>query len=146
MNCAIQWYGGKTIHLPWLLPLLPAAPVFVDAFAGSGAVILNRPPASDREVYNDLDDRIVAIYRALQTNADALITAVRLTPWHRGELARALVSSPAPVHTIETARCAVVALRQIRSGLTIGTARQYSYGRRGHEHPRMVDIAARLDL
>ena len=146
-TAAIKWYGGKTIHLPWLLPLLPAAPVFVDAFGGSGAVILNRPAASRREVYNDLDDRIVAIYRALQTEPAALRAAIRLTPWHRSELARALRPPDAPLATVEFARRAFVALREIRQGLTKATPRQFSYDRRVKTaYPQMVELADRLEM
>ena len=71
-TAAIQWYGGKTIHLPWLLPLLPRAPVFVDAFGGSGAVILNRP-------YLPLlpKDNPTAVLAAVLGNQDEL---PRMTP------------------------------------------------------------------
>ncbi len=54
---AFGWYGGKFSHLDWLLPLLPECHHYCEPFAGSGAVLLNRPP-SPVETYNDLDGEV----------------------------------------------------------------------------------------
>src|SRR5438552_6607042 len=51
---AFGWYGGKFSHLDWILPLLPPCHHYCEPFAGSAAVLLNRPP-SPVETYNDLD-------------------------------------------------------------------------------------------
>jgi DNA adenine methylase len=58
----ITWFGGKSRQLHWLLPLFPPHQVFVDVFGGSGAVLLGKPP-SPVDVYNDIDGRLVNLFR-----------------------------------------------------------------------------------
>jgi DNA adenine methylase len=62
---AFGWYGGKFSHLDWLLPLLPACHHYCEPFAGSAAVLLNRPPAPV-ETYNDLDGEVANFFRVLR--------------------------------------------------------------------------------
>ncbi|MGH7226409.1 MAG: DNA adenine methylase, partial [Gemmataceae bacterium] len=63
------WYGGKFSHLAWLLPLLPKCHHYCEPFAGSAAVLLNRPP-SPIETYNDLDGEVVNFFRVLREAKD----------------------------------------------------------------------------
>src|SRR5437763_7567247 len=81
---AFGWYGGKFSHLDWLLPLLPACHHYCEPFAGSAAILLNRPP-SPVETYNDLDGEVVNFFRVLRTEKDKLIEAIALTPFSREE-------------------------------------------------------------
>jgi DNA adenine methylase len=62
---AFGWYGGKYSHLDWLLPLLPECHHYCEPFAGSAAVLLNRP-TSPVETYNDLDGEVVNFFRELR--------------------------------------------------------------------------------
>ncbi|MGH8164307.1 MAG: DNA adenine methylase, partial [Rhodanobacteraceae bacterium] len=82
------WYGGKFSHLDWLLPLLPSCHHYCEPFAGSGAVLLNRP-ASALETYNDLDGEIVNFFRVLRDDGDGLTRAIGLTPFSREEFSLA---------------------------------------------------------
>src|SRR5206468_529612 len=51
---AFGYYGGKFSHLDFILPLLPTHFThYCEVFGGSGAVLINRPPAPV-ETYNDL--------------------------------------------------------------------------------------------
>jgi DNA adenine methylase len=59
---AFGWYGGKFSHLDWILPLLPRCHHYCEPFAGSGAVLINRPP-SPVETYNDTDGEVVNFFR-----------------------------------------------------------------------------------
>ncbi len=83
---AFGWYGGKFSHLGWLLPMLPPCRTFVDAYGGSGAVLLNRP-LSPIDVYNDLDGDVVNFFRVLREHRDQLMEAIDLTPYSREEFA-----------------------------------------------------------
>jgi site-specific DNA-adenine methylase len=82
----ITWFGGKSRQLHWLLPLFPPHQVFVDVFGGSGAVLLGKPP-SPVDVYNDIDGRLVNLFRVLrdEEQAQRLIKSLELTPFSRSE-------------------------------------------------------------
>ena len=77
---AFPYYGGKNSHLSWLLPLLPYDTKYIEPFAGSAAVLLNRE-RSDMEVYNDIDRNVVNFFRVLRDQGDALIEKQALTPY-----------------------------------------------------------------
>lgn len=109
------WYGGKFSHLSWLLPLLPQTPFYCEPFAGSGAVLLNRPP-SGVETYNDLDGEVVNFFKVLRDQPEELQRIMALTPFSREEFAQACkldVSLP----PLERARRFYVRARQVRTGL-----------------------------
>ena len=112
---AFGWYGGKYSHLDWLLPLLPSCHHYCEPFGGSGAVLLNRPPAPV-ETYNDLDNEVVNFFSVLRTNPDELIRQISFTPFSREEFALACnIDSSLP--ELERARRFYVRARQVRTGL-----------------------------
>lgn len=110
------WYGGKFSHLDWLLPQLPACHHYCEPFAGSAAVLLNRPP-SPVETYNDLDGEVVNFFRVLRDQKEALVEAIGLTPFAREEFAIALAQPEADLTPLERARRFFVRARQVRTGL-----------------------------
>jgi DNA adenine methylase len=114
---AFGWYGGKYSHLDWLLPLLlPKCHHYCEPFAGSAAVLINRPP-SPVETYNDLDGEVVNFFRVLRDESDELVRAIALTPFSREEFFLAC-EEPGPETTaIERARRFFVRARQVRTGL-----------------------------
>lgn len=109
------WYGGKFSHLEWLLPLLPQTPYYCEPFAGSGAVLLNRPP-SGVETYNDLDGEVVNFFRVLREYPKELQKQMALTPFSREEFAQACKLDP-KLSSLERARRFYVRARQVRTGL-----------------------------
>jgi DNA adenine methylase len=109
------WYGGKFSHLAWLLPLLPKCHHYCEPFAGSAAVLLNRPP-SPVETYNDLDGEVVNFFRVLRNEKDRLVEAIGLTPFSREEFALACRLDPTAT-PLERARRFYVRARQVRTGL-----------------------------
>lgn len=112
---AFGWYGGKYSHLDWLLPLLPTCHHYCEPFAGSAAVLLNRPPAPV-ETYNDLDGEVANFFRVLRDNKAELVEKIGLTPFSREEFAAACTVDPA-VGPVERARRFYVRARQVRTGL-----------------------------
>jgi DNA adenine methylase len=112
---AFGWYGGKFSHLDWLLPLLPPCHHYCEPFAGSGAVLLNRPP-SPVETYNDLDGEVANFFRVLRDDKERLVEAIGLTPFSREEFDIACQLDPA-VSPLERARRFFVRARQVRTGL-----------------------------
>lgn len=120
---AFGWYGGKFSHLSWLLPLLPQTHRYCEPFAGSAAVLLNRPP-SPVETYNDLDGEICNFFRVLRDEKERLVEAIGLTPFSREEFALACELDPT-LTPFERARRFFVRARQVRTGL----AQRASLGR-----------------
>lgn len=112
---AFGWYGGKFSHLEWLLPLLPSCHHYCEPFAGSAAILINRPPAPV-ETYNDLDGEVCNFFRVLRDHKAKLVEAIGLTPFSREEFSIACT----PEHDlpdIERARRFYIRARQVRTGL-----------------------------
>lgn len=133
---AFAWYGGKAMHLNWLLPLLPPCLHFVDVFGGSAAVLLNRDP-SPIETYNDLDSELVSFFRTLREQPEELVRLLYLTPYSREERAIAFTTisqqRTADLTPLERARRFFVLARQSRSGARIskGHINSWKYTREG---------------
>lgn len=86
---ALRWHGGKWRLAPWIIAHFPAHRGYVEPFGG-GASVLLRKARSYAEVYNDLDDWAVNLFRVLRDPklARKLIKALRLTPFARSEFAQ----------------------------------------------------------
>lgn len=113
---AFGWYGGKFSHLDWLLPLLPAAHHYCEPFAGSAAVLLNRPP-SPIETYNDVDGDVVNFFQILRKQKAELIEAIGLTPFSREEFYFAVQPRGERISKLERARRFFIRARQARTGM-----------------------------
>lgn len=124
---AFGWYGGKYSHLDFILPHIPQdARHFCDAYGGSAAVLINRPPAPV-ETYNDIDSELVNFFAMLRNQGSQLIKAISLTPFAREELVQACTYEPG-LTALERARRFYVRARQTRTGL----AQTSSEGRWAH--------------
>lgn len=85
----VRWHGGKWKLAPWIITHLPPHRIYVEPFGGGGSVLM-RKARSYAEVYNDLDDDIVNLFRVLRgPRAQELIDALRLTPFARTEFLNA---------------------------------------------------------
>jgi len=58
----LRYFGGKWAIAPWVLSHLPPHRIYVEPFGGAASILL-RKPRSRIEVYNDLDEEIVGIFR-----------------------------------------------------------------------------------
>lgn len=61
----VRWYGGKGNMLAKILPLIPPSKVYCEPYGGAGSILCNLEPRQV-EVYNDLDNRLVNLFRVLQ--------------------------------------------------------------------------------
>jgi DNA adenine methylase len=91
----LRYHGGKFRLAPWILSFFPQHAVYVEAFGGGGSVLL----AKDRvptEVYNDLDSRVVGLFRVLRNPSKAaeLARRLELTPFAREEYETWCYSEP----------------------------------------------------
>lgn len=101
----LRWHGGKWLLAPWVIAHMPAHRVYVEPFGGAASVLL-RKPRSYCEVYNDLDDEVVNLFRVMRSSdAGRLVDLLRLTPFAAVEFASAYSASDCPV---ERARRTVV--------------------------------------
>ncbi|GIV51998.1 MAG: hypothetical protein KatS3mg038_2519 [Candidatus Kapaibacterium sp.] len=92
LRAPFQWFGGKGNMLANLLPLIPAGGrPYCEPYAGAASVFFARDPAPV-EVINDLDDRIVNLFRVLQDREqfEELKHRIMWTPYARAEFGRAL--------------------------------------------------------
>jgi DNA adenine methylase len=93
----LRWHGGKWLLAPWIISHFPAHSVYVEPFGGAASVLI-RKPRSYAEVYNDLDQGAVNLFRVLRSDRAAeLIEALRLTPFARAEFAEAYHPVDCPV-------------------------------------------------
>jgi DNA adenine methylase len=102
----LRWHGGKWRLAPWIIAHLPPHRIYVEPFGGAASVLL-RKPRSYGEVYNDLDDEVVGLFRVLREPATAarLVELLRLTPFARAEFEGAYEACDEP---IERARRLVI--------------------------------------
>jgi DNA adenine methylase len=68
----LRWPGGKSRHLPVILPLITPHLCYVEPFAGGLAVLLAKE-RSRTEVVNDTNGTLVALYRNAQWHCEALL-------------------------------------------------------------------------
>ena len=81
----LRYFGGKWVLSPWIIGHFPAHRCYTDAFGGGGSVLMRKPRAQE-EVYNDLDDEIVNVFRVLRDQGDeACAGASRSTVYARAE-------------------------------------------------------------
>jgi len=102
----LRWHGGKWRLAPWIIGHFPHHRVYVEPFGGAGSVLLRKPRAY-AEIYNDLDDEVVSLFRVLRDSAQAcaLKRALELTPFARSEFRS---SYEQPDDAVERARRLVV--------------------------------------
>lgn len=102
----LRYHGGKWRLAPWIVQHFPVHRIYVEPFGG-GASVLLRKPRSHGEVYNDLNDDVVNLFRVLRNDEQSarLIAQLELTPFARAEWQAAYDMTEDPV---ERARRTVV--------------------------------------
>ncbi len=94
----LRWHGGKWLLAPWIISHFPAHRVYVEPFGGAASVLIRKERAY-AEVYNDLDDDVVNLFRVLRDrkNGDQLLADLRMTPFARTEFNEAYLPTDCPV-------------------------------------------------
>lgn len=102
----LRYFGGKFLLAPWIISHMPKHRVYVEPFGGAASVLMQKP-RSYAEVYNDLDDRIVNVFRVLQDRVMSreLEDKLKLTPFSRREFELASEDS---IIAVESARRTII--------------------------------------
>ena len=79
---ALPYYGGKSVHGPWIAGQLPITDLYIEPYAGMLGVLLRRPPVKI-ELVNDLNGDIANWWWAVRDDHQALARMVCLTPRSR---------------------------------------------------------------
>lgn len=80
----LRYHGGKWMLAPWILSQFPAHRTYIESFGGGGSILL-RKNRSFSEVYNDLDEEIVSLFRVARDQGEQLAQMLELTPFARAE-------------------------------------------------------------
>ena len=135
----LRYYGGKAALAEWIIQHFPPHQSYLEPFCGGAAVLLRKAPAA-LETINDLDGDVVAFFRAMRDQSDALIRAIELTPFSREEVAAARITDDT-LPDLERARRLYV-----RSWQTIhGAPTKQNSGWRVERHPGSNNIGAWAD-
>lgn len=105
----LRYHGAKFRLAPWIIKFFPAHSTYVEAFAGAAGVLMRKTRA-EAEVLNDLDDRIVRVFRVLRDPILALELQRRLelTPFSRSEFEDAYRPPPNDDDEVEAVRRTIV--------------------------------------
>ncbi len=72
MNSLIGWVGGKRLLAKTIVALLPKHTCYVEVFGGAAWVLFAKEP-SKAEVYNDLDGRLVELFRTVKEHPQEFV-------------------------------------------------------------------------
>lgn len=129
----IPYYGAKVQMAPRIAALLPPHEHYVEAFAGSLAVLLAKRP-STLETVNDLDEHLVTFWRVVRDNPAELVSLIDATPHSRSEFDEALDFGEAGLSDVERARRVFTRVVQGRMGALGKTGWRFKVDAVGAQH------------
>ena len=73
-KCLINWVGGKRLLRKTIAKVIPEdIKSYIEPFGGGGWVLFYKDKWADLEVYNDLDGRLVNLFRIVKYHPNAFI-------------------------------------------------------------------------
>lgn len=89
MKTPINYYGGKTLMLPHLRPLVPPHTIYTETYLGGASMFFDKV-AAKIEVINDINNVVVNFYEVLKTNYKSLKRLIDATLVSRYQHKKAL--------------------------------------------------------
>lgn len=91
----MRYFGGKWQLAPWIVSHFPTHKVYVEPYGGAASVFMHKTP-SKVEVYNDLDQDVVNVFRVLRDPLrwPELLRRMRCMPYARREFDATLTPTP----------------------------------------------------
>lgn len=132
MKSVLKYPGAKNRLAKWICGYIPKHDVYVEPFAGSLAVLFNKP-ICHIETVNDIHDEVVNYFKVLRDKPDALIGKITLTPYSRTEYEMAYEKA---TDDIERARRFCV-----RCWMGFGCANRYKNGFKSGQQSRSPNPA-----
>lgn len=82
----LRYYGGKTYLRTFLLDLIPHHDIYIEVFGGGGSMLLGKKP-SKLEVFNDLNEEVVSLFRVIRDpdKFAKLYHLMLLTPYSKSD-------------------------------------------------------------
>jgi DNA adenine methylase len=127
MKPILSYYGGKQRIASRIVDVIRTIPhdTYAEPFAGGAAVLFakDRPHVTNfdhyREVINDVDERIVSLYRVCQAQGDDLLQLLKYTPYSQSEHSKSSAILRGEIDTDELRRAWAVIVN-IRQGFAKG--------------------------
>lgn len=82
MNAIFKYPGSKWSVAKWIIDFFPEHHSYLEPFAGSLAVLMNKP-RSHIETVNDLDGNVVNLFRWIRDDPEKLAHEIYFTPYAR---------------------------------------------------------------
>lgn len=96
MKRILNYPGSKWGMAEWIINHMPKHEVYLEPFFGSGAVFFNKSPVKI-ETINDLDGRIVNLFKVIRDYPEELARLVAFTPLSRQEYKNSYEADPDPL-------------------------------------------------
>ncbi len=96
MKRILNYPGSKWSMASWIIDHMPDHEVYLEPFFGSGAVFFNKQPVKI-ETINDLDSRIVNLFKVIRDQPEELARLVSFTPLSREEYKGSYEQHPDPL-------------------------------------------------
>lgn len=137
MKAVFRYPGSKWSIADWIVSYFPTGYenlVYLEPFAGSGAVFFNKKPGAV-ETINDIDGNVINLFRVLRECPEELKRVLELTPYSREEYDLSFVPCEEPV---EKARRFMVMTNQ-----AIGAKMGSKCGWRNHKQMKIGGTACK---
>lgn len=143
-GAVLKYPGSKGTMTDWIVGQMPAHQVYVEPFFGSGSVFFAKAP-SKLETINDLDGRVVNLFRVIRERPDQLAYAITATPFSRSELETANLHREGD--DLEQARRFLVWCHQqigVRTGTDMANGWRWTKDRDSSAVPRWRELPAAI--